>query len=721
MHRFTHILFAMMLMLLPTLVEAQVVSGSATAVRGNRFKTGRNSNLNTQNYNGTMNGDTVRNDADTLPKGIIYETGIIPDSSLINSVNIFHFEPLSLKINNVSHPSLLPTGVELSDKIMSFNGDYYLYTGNLGQACYSVFPKFEAGTKFRYRENVFDGYGRKSTSINFYQTERPFTSLSYFSSIEDEYQVEVIHTQNITQRWNFSLHYNLINSEGIYTNQKTKNNYFDFTTNYYSKNLKYQVKGGIIWQKLNLQENGGISNDSLFVNDIQTNRGGMPVNLYSAFTDFNTFCAFAQQSYTLAHQPGLLVISDTTWVVRAKDSVSGVSDTSAKQDSVRKADIADSFLVRYDTTIFEPHIFNWGAFVHNIEFNKQKHNYTDPATSAEYYRQIYFDSVSTLDSDYVYTLENSLFWTNDIYKDYQFRNPVKLYFGIRHTAMGVRDMERYRSFSVFTPFAKAIVSTKHFYLTFEAEESMSSGYKNGDYSLSGNLSWQPDSNNSFNIFAMVSGNDPDLFYYRYVSNVARWNLNELEKINVQKAGFNYNWRNCLQISSSISNVANNVWISPLLLPYQTDQSALLSQSTLSCDFALGIFRFRSFNLLQFTSDEENFRLPRFATKNSLFVELKVFKKALILQTGFDLRYNTKFHADRYMPATAAFYQQDEYSIGGTPWADFFIAGQIKHATLFVKILHFNTLFEKNPSYYILPQYPGQDFTVQWGVRWRFFD
>ena len=718
MYKLIKILSVAVLLAVPMISESQVVSGTA-ASRANRFRSQSTSNTNLQNYDGTNIGDTVRNDADTLPKGIIYETNIVPDSTLINSVNIFHYEPLSMKINNVSHPSLLPNSVELSDKIMSFNDDYYLYTGNLGQSCYSLLPKFEASTKFRYRENIFEGYGRKATTINFYQTERPYTSLSYFSSIEDEYQVEVLHTQNLTQRWNFSFHYNLINSEGSYTNQKTKNNYFDFTTNYFSKNLKYQVKGGIIWQKLNLQENGGISTDSLFTNDIQTNRGGMPVNLNSAYTDYNTFCVFAQQSYTLAHQPGLLVISDTTWIVRAKDSVS--TDSTANLDTLQKKNITDSFLINYDTTVFEPHIFNFGAFVHNIEFNKQKHNYTDPATSAEYYPLIRFDSVLTLDSDYVYSLENSLFWTNDIYKDYQFHNPIKLYFGIRHTAIGVRDIEKYRTYSVLSPFAKAIISTKHFYLTFGAETAISSDYQNGDYALSGNLAWQPDSSHSFNLFASVSGKDPDLFYYRYISNTACWQPDNLQKINVQKIGFDYSWKNYLQIGSTLSNVANNVWISKILLPYQTDQSALLSQSTLKCNFELGIFRFQSFNLLQFTTDEEIFRLPRFATKNSLFVELKIFKKALILQTGFDLRYNTKFHADAYMPAAAVFYQQDEYSVGGTPWADFFIAGQIKHATLFAKVLHFNTLFEKQPSYFMLPHYPGQDLTVQWGVRWRFFD
>ena len=74
-----------------------------------------------------------------------------------------------------------------------------------------------------------------------------------------------------------------------------------------------------------------------------------------------------------------------------------------------------------------------------------------------------------------------------------------------------------------------------------------------------------------------------------------------------------------------------------------------------------------------------------------------------------------------MPYLGAYYQQHEYKTGNTLWTDFFVSGQIKHAILYAKLLHINTLLEKNPSYFTIPHYPGQDFTVQWGVIWRFFD
>ena len=719
----SHILKPLIITLLIALyatLQAQVTRNQAGSLR-------RSSGSNTSNYSNNFSNNNINipdtsnrtSDNDTLPKGIIFETNIIPDSTLINSVNIFHYDPFSIKVNIIDHPWLWPNGIQLNDKIHSFNDNYYINTGNIGQACSSVVPELLPEIDFKYQPSIIEGYGRTSKTINFYQNERPFTSLKYESSIEKEYQLEVIHSQNITQRWNIGLQYNLINSEGTYSNQKTKNNYLDATTNYFSKNLRYQVKGGVIWQKINLQENGGISSDSLFTNDIQTNRKGMPVNLYNAYTDFNTLTLFAQQSFSLAHQPGKLIKSDTLWIRHTKDSLSDTLNTTL---------LTDSFCITYDTTIYKPHILNFGAFVHNIEFNKQKHNFTDGglANNIGFYPFLPGDSTILLDSSYVYTLENSLHWTNDIYKSHQFHNPIKLFLGIKHTAIGIRDIEKYTTLSLLKPFTKTTISTKHFVLSAGVETVLSQDYKSGDYAFNGSLLWQPDSNNSINIFASISGNSPDYFYYNHVTSIISWDnrfywIDSYEKILTQKIGISYKFGNWVELSSKLSKVTNNVWLNTDLIPTQTDKSVMLSQTILKSNVTWGIMHWQSFNLLQFSSDDEVFRIPRFATKHSIFVELKLFRKALLLQTGFDLRYNTLFYADAYSPFLGAFYQQNEYKVGNTLWTDFFVSGQIKHAILYAKVLHLNTLFEKSPSYFMIPHYPGQDLTLQWGVIWRFFD
>ncbi|MBR5783965.1 MAG: hypothetical protein IKY43_02225, partial [Bacteroidales bacterium] len=99
----------------------------------------------------------------------------------------------------------------------------------------------------------------------------------------------------------------------------------------------------------------------------------------------------------------------------------------------------------------------------------------------------------------------------------------------------------------------------------------------------------------------------------------------------------------------------------------------------------------------------------------------LFKNALALQTGIDLRYNTAFYADAYNPALAAFYRQNDVEIGNYIWLDVFATLQIKHATMFLKLLHVNALWEQNPRYFMTLHYPGQDFLVQWGFVWKFFD
>ena len=91
-----------------------------------------------------------------------------------------------------------------------------------------------------------------------------------------------------------------------------------------------------------------------------------------------------------------------------------------------------------------------------------------------------------------------------------------------------------------------------------------------------------------------------------------------------------------------------------------------------------------------------------------------------MQTGFDLRYHTRFYADAYDPMLGIFYRQDNEQVGNYPWADFFLNLQIKRATIYVKAGHFNTFLEQN-AYCVIPNYPMQQFGLFYGLTWKFFD
>jgi hypothetical protein len=54
-------------------------------------------------------------------------------------------------------------------------------------------------------------------------------------------------------------------------------------------------------------------------------------------------------------------------------------------------------------------------------------------------------------------------------------------------------------------------------------------------------------------------------------------------------------------------------------------------------------------------------------------------------------------------------------------ADFWLTLQIKRATIYAKVSHFNAPLERHPSYFSLPHYPMEDLGVYWGVVWKFFN
>ncbi|MBR5832068.1 MAG: hypothetical protein IKY79_05570 [Bacteroidales bacterium] len=665
-----------------------------------------NNNNNTNNPFQTPDNNSEN---DTLPKGIIFDYEVIPDSTLLNSVYYFYLKPLDAKIYYAFHPTLLPDYIEQTDPLFTFNNNYYLNTGNVGSPHLSLYPKNDEGIAFRYKQSVYDGYGYSLDNLTFYQTERPYTLLAFSNSLLSDYQVRVIHTQNLSQRWNIALHYDLINSEGAYSNQKTLNNYLGATTNYYSENLRYQVKGGVIWKKLNIQENGGITSDSLFTENIQTNRSGIPVYMYDASTRYNSFTAVAHQSYNFAKRIGANIVVDT--VFSTTDS---------------------SYTISCDTTIRKGTPFNRGTVVHQILVETDKRNYYEPNFSHIYHPICYVDSTNTFDSVSTFRLENTIYWSNDVYKDYEYFNPVKLSLGLRHLwvegiysydHMSVSELPKSYNLTEILPFVKLNISVGGLRAELFAEKSFSDAvFMQNNNMVRADVSYLFANDHSITLSGHSSDRAPDYFYNYFFSNYHEWdNRGEYNKIHTQNLKLQYKWNNYIDLTTSVAVVDNMVWLDTNSRPYQTDERGWLSQACLNTNIKIGPFHWRTFNLLQFASDNDVFRVPTFACKHSYFFDFKMFKNALSVQTGVDLRYNTAFYADAYNPSLAAFYRQNDVEIGNYIWSDIFASLQIKHATIFLKLLHINALWESTPQYFSLPHYPGQDFTLQWGFVWKFFD
>lgn len=649
------------------------------------------------------NSDTLN--ADTLgwqPKGIEYHEEI-PDTTLQHSVFMFRYDPQAVKIKDVAYPSLDPTGVQYHDALDAMNGNYYLSRGVFGQQHLALYQTFGDALHFRMAPDVNIGYRVRPENLWLIQTKRPYTSLSYASSLEKEHRVLVSLAQNVMPRWNFAFDYKLINPSGNYSNSSATNHYLDATTNYYTRDARYQVTAGIIWEKFRMDENGGITNDSIFRNRTIRNEGGVPVLFTNMGSIDKNLTAFAKQTFNTVRPIDRYRRREEIQFV-GYDTIYSKPDSLQNSESTitRIVPIYDT-VVKYDTIApFRPMVINTGVFGMDVRYDREKHVFVDSTVTRK--------------------LSGSLYWTNDAYWDSRWRNPLKIMIGVKPTLMHAFMYNGFRArFFALNPMASVTVDTKIGMVSASIEKNIADNYYKNGYRFDANLKAYLDSLRRHVIRAEVvfQGQDPELIYHNLVA--MSGSDKKLGLTNIQKFEAGYSFREWLDWSVTARHIVNNIWIEDSTTVVQNGGSAWLFQSRLNATLHWKWFHYDMQHLFQYSTDQNQVRVPLFATKNSIYADVKIFKGALRAQFGIDLRYHTAFYADAYNPYTSTFYRQNDVKIGNYIWGDIFINLQVKRASIFFKAGHLNALWEGHPNYYLLPHYPGNNFGFYYGMIWKFFD
>ncbi len=157
----------------------------------------------------------------------------------------------------------------------------------LGYPCMSnnIITRIQNNDIF-FPANVFVPYIQDSKDNFFYDTRKPYTSLTYknegVQSNNEEY-LQIIHTQNINKKTNIGLFYNLYSSYSKYNIQEATDHALNVFYRYSGNNfLTYNL---FYYNSFSIQENGGIEYDSL-VNYSTGTYDGLQVNLQEASSKF---------------------------------------------------------------------------------------------------------------------------------------------------------------------------------------------------------------------------------------------------------------------------------------------------------------------------------------------------------------------------------------------------------------------------------------------------
>lgn len=715
---------------------------------------------------GSPSSSTVSHDADTAATdssaalelgSIVYNRKEENNEELANLVHLFHYHPWTVKIEQMLHPDMEPTRVSYPN-VLDVLDDYYLGRG-YGQVHYSLYYRPDDAQALRYLPDPFPAFSHTPQDLWLYQTQRPYTSLSYSSSIHKDFHVSVSHTQNVMPRWNFALNADFVKREGVYTRDAVKDENFDFSTNYYSRDSRYQLQAGVIRTVYNQEENGGVLDDSTCW--LQTTRSGVAVELYEASNKWRSTVAFLHQSYnTVVPFQQLQPIYHPN------------TDSIAYYDTVMPQ---------------EPHILNSGVLGWDVEFAKQKRNYDDGNPSHFSYH--FVDTARTHDSTTAYLLASRLYWTNDAYMHARWKNPWVVTLGVMPQVawlptLAIADGDtvplfvRYGAQRQQPYFSVSPFFSSHWTLSgdIRAElegETMCGSYRQGDYHLHASIRGFVSPRLLASLHARLLARLPYFFYYQYSGNHARWYYDEshyarqrtrqltlrmqllrhhaseipdtdsivVTTTSVHHLDDSRYWQHetqqpLLAVEFSTSDV-NNVILNdggPTAPFHQYSKPVLLLQASLRANLQWQWLHWDMLHTLQHTSRADLLDVPVFATKNSLYADFPLFNKAMRIQTGINLRYFTSYHADAWKPYYGLFTHQNDVAIGNYLWSDLFLTAQIKQVSFYVKVSHWNSLsflgsdfretlnlWGTTAHYFTLPHYPGEDLNVYWGITWKFFN
>ena len=692
-----------LLFLLPPTLHAQVrINPSIDNARRNMPTGGLNSGSVTSSTGGPSSGSDTTFVDTSANKGLLYVKEI-PDSVLRSKVFFFNFHPYRVKINEVWNPTLDPTGVQYSDPLDAFNGNYYLGKGIIGHPHQGLFPTFASGLDLRLQPDENSVYLKTLQTLRLYQVLTPYTRLSYNNSLNKDYLVRIAHTQNIIPGWNMAADYQLICPEGVLSSSGAKNSYLDLTTNYFSPDSRLQAQAAFLWQDFAIGENGGLSDDSYFTEGLMSNFAGLPVKYSNAQSKHLYHTLFGRVTYNMVRQV------ETT---RERETLVAQYDTLAPDSIVTSLDT----LISVDTlTPLKPRVFNVGIIGFDARYSRRK-------------RAAYLPSQT--DSTLWHDAAATLFWTNDAYPDHRWRNPLKVTIGVHPriiaATLDTTSGSHLEAHSLFNPFFHTEVALWRASLEVEGEmdntlQQLNSAVGEADRRLQATFTLPFDTTrqSALQLTAALQSDMPSL-QMLHSSNYT------LAPVRAQRfeahlfAQSDSSVFRLFDLNLRATHLENYSWYDTALAVQTGSTPFWLLQAALTLRLQMGWFHIDMQQLLQHTTDATQMPLPWWCSKNSVYADFYLFRRALRMQVGADVRYYTRFAPSGYDPYTGLFYHQ-ETETGNYIWADVFVNLQVRRASIYAKAGHLNALWESLPQYMLLPHYPGMGFGLFWGITWHFFD
>lgn len=601
-----------------------------------------------------------------------------------DTLKVIYFEGsvTNLKLNKFYYIDTNTYNFQKFDPLYENNG-LYSTLSNIGQASKNLIYTPTLSTGYYLGCSAFTNYLYHNATIKYYKQFVPYTELNYVLGSKREQNFDVVFTRELVRGLTFGLDFALNfspSSNSPYLRSGTNQQRLFFTTQYYTKNKRYGIIANYLRNKLVIEENGGIKYDSIFEDNIESDRRIIPVNLSNAENMVKQSGFFIEQYFNFLPPSG-----------------------DKKKRKIDPGNISYSFRYRRNQMLYQ-----------------------DSDTLTDFYIGHYtpLDSISTYDSLYQDQFQNTIRWSNIGYHENPNNKIFYIYLGTTHSI--INQMLPYDSVKSHLTQLKtfggiAFNFGRSFHLEADANY-VTGNYNQGDYIFNALLN-QYLGNESRNIGFLrfelnLTQKTPEWYFNNYQSNYYRWS-NNLKKEGYLILSGSYTFKK-FSAGAKFYTINNYTYLDDSIRPMQIENGETILQLHAEGTIPLRQFGINTRIVYQTTSQPAIIRFPTLSGVIDLYYRTLIFKKAATLQTGFQITYFSEYYADAYMPELRLFHLQNDKKIGNYPYADFYITLMVKRARLFFRMSHFNSYFG-NYTYYLAPNYPARDARFNFGVSWRFHD
>jgi hypothetical protein len=548
-----------------------------------------------------------------------------------------------------------------------------------------------------FRTKHFNYLNQKD--IKYYDVATPMTELAYRTGYNKGQFLDAIFSMNINPHLNFSIGYKGLRSVGKYHSSLTSQGNFQTAIHYISKDKKYYLRTHFTFQDLYNQESGGIENDTLFTsnNSDFTTRTAFAMNLTDASTMLKGKRFFIDHRYNLPINIGKsnLFIEHTgsyeTKYFQYTDKVannlyffgSEVFDSKITNDSTKYRNIQNDAYLGIKGNDGKSYL-KFG-----IGYNNQKYGY---------------DTIKVI-------TDNKLIPASIEGNTASIKAEGRIYIlnNLSVNARGSYNIDgKFSDAFDLMSSAKLNINNKH---TVGASIGLYSYYPEMQF-------WLYQSNyKSYNYFNRLDKQYKVDFKLYFESN--KWFDAHIRYINHKKYTFFDSGDIDVYVPDGKSIPYNNV------TPVKTVQyggDVNIVEIGLHKDFKFGLFGFDTNTIFQkVLSGEEVFRVPEIVTRNNIYYKDDWFRHAMVVQTGFGVKYFTEFSSFQYNPLNGMYFRpKQDLKIGNFPIFNFFFNARIRTFRVFVELENFTQPIFNNYNYFSAPHYPGSDFAVRFGFVWNFF-